>query len=155
MPKVDLTNYTGREHAYIKHYLLAEYLSRWGYKTGSKWDPLVFIDGFAGPWESNDEEFNDTSFGIGLRALSETITGLSKINRTVRGICIFVEKKPQSFFKLHGFAKKHSTESVRAIALKGRFVDKIKVIDDYIATIGPSNLSFLIKKVGLRLRCMH
>ena len=45
MSKLDLTNYRGREHAYIKHYLLAKYLPRLWYKTGSKWDPLVFIDG--------------------------------------------------------------------------------------------------------------
>jgi hypothetical protein len=43
MPKVDLSNYEGREQAYVKHYLLGKYLSRWGYKTGSKWDPLVFV----------------------------------------------------------------------------------------------------------------
>jgi hypothetical protein len=54
MPKVDLSNYEGREQAYVKHYLLEKYLSRWGYKTGSKWDPLVFVDGFAGPWGSKD-----------------------------------------------------------------------------------------------------
>lgn len=94
MPKVDLINYPGREHAYIKHYLLAEYLSRWGYKIGSKWDPLVFIDGFAGPWGSQEAEFADTSFGIALRALNEAVNGLSKVNRKVRGVCVFVEKKP-------------------------------------------------------------
>jgi three-Cys-motif partner protein len=156
MPKVDLTNYTGREHAYIKHYLLAEYLSQWGYKIGSKWDPLVFIDGFAGPWGSTDQEFNDTSFGIALRALNESVSGLRKINRTVSGICIFVEKKPQPFLKLQGFAQKHSTNSVRALALKGRFVDKIKVIDDYIATVGstPFKLVFLDQK-GWAAAPMH
>ena len=156
MPKVDLTNYAGREHAYVKHYLLAEYLSRWAYKIGSKWDPLVFIDGFAGPWGSKDEEFKDTSFGIALSALNETVEGLSKVHRTVRGICIFVEKKPQPFLKLQGFAQRHSTNSVRAVALKGRFVDKIKVIDDYIATVGstPFKLVFLDQK-GWAAAPMH
>ena len=75
MPKINLSNYEGREQAYVKHYLL-KYLSRWGYKTGSKWDPLVFIDGFAGPWGAKDEEFEDASFGIGIRALNEAIDGL-------------------------------------------------------------------------------
>jgi len=150
MPKLDLTNYTGhgREHAYIKHYLLAKYLSRWGYKIGSKWDPLVFIDGFAGPWGSNDEEFNDASFGIAIRALGEAIDGLSKINRNVRGVCVFVEKEPQPFAKLAEFARTHSTETVRAVALQGRFVDTIPAIDKYLAQIGstPFKLVFLDQK---------
>jgi len=148
MAKVDLTNYAGREHAYIKHYLLAEYLSRWGYKIGSKWDPLVFIDGFAGPWGSKDEEFTDASFGIAIRALKEAVTGLSTINRTVRGVCIFVEKQPHAFAKLDAFAKRKSTDEVRALALKGRFVDKIKEIDKYIRAAGPApfKLVFLDQK---------
>jgi len=148
MPKVDFTNYRGREHAYIKHYLLAEYLPRWVYKTGSKWDPLVFIDGFAGPWGSKDEEFTDASFGIAIRALNEAIHGLSRVNRNVRGLCIFVEKEPQPFAKLDEFAKKHSSDLVRAVALKGRFVDTIQEIEKCIATAGhnPFKLVFLDQK---------
>ncbi len=148
MPKVDLTNYRGREQAYIKHYLLAEYLTRWVYKTSSKWNPLVFIDGFAGPWASRDREFGDTSFGIALKSLNEAVAGLSKVNRTTRCVCVFVEKKPQSFVQLESFTKSHSTDSVRAIALKGRFVDKIRLIDEYIATVGtnPFKLVFLDQK---------
>ena len=149
MPNLDLTNYRGgREHAFIKHYLLAKYLSRWGYKIGSKWDPLVFIDGFAGPWGAKDEDFTDASFGIAVRALNEAIEGLSKINRIVHGVCIFVEKEPQPFIKIDAFAKKQSTEAVRAIAFEGRFVDKIQVIDEYISTVGnnPFKLVFLDQK---------
>ena len=148
MPKLDLTNYRGREHAYIKHYLLAEYLSRWGYKIGSKWDPLVFIDGFAGPWGSTDKNFTDASFGIALRSLNDAVAGLSSINRIIHGACIFVEKEPQPFAKLDAFAKKYSTDSVRAVALNGRFIDKIQVIEEYIAALGatPFKLVFLDQK---------
>ena len=148
MPRIDPANYRGREHAYVKHYLLEKYLSRWGYKIGSKWDTLVFIDGFAGPWGSNDKEFNDASFGIAIKALREAVEGLSKINRSVRGVCVFVEKDPQPFAKLDEFAKKQSTETVRAVALHGRFADKIQAIDDYIGTVGntPFKLVFLDQK---------
>ena len=148
MSKLDLTNYRGREHAYIKHYLLAKYLPRLWYKTGSKWDPLVFIDGFAGPWDSKDEEFTDASFGIAIRALNEAIAGLAKINRNVRGVCVFVEKEPQPFAKLDAFAKKYSTELVRAVAFQGRFIEKIPEIDQYISSVGntPFKLVFLDQK---------
>jgi len=45
MPRVDLTNYIGREQAYIKHCLLEEYLPEWAYKVGRVWDELVYVDG--------------------------------------------------------------------------------------------------------------
>lgn len=144
MPKVELSNYEGREQAYIKHYLLEKYLSRWGYKTGSKWDPLVFIDGFAGPWGTKDEEFADASFGIGIRALNEAIDGLlQKRNIAVRGLCVFVENKPKPFAKLDEFAKKHSTDRVRAVALKGRFIEHIKTIDDEVSAVGANPFKFV------------
>jgi three-Cys-motif partner protein len=101
MPKVDLSNYEGREQAYVKHRLLEEYLSRWAYKIGSSWDPLVFVDGFAGPWGAKDQEFADASFGIAIKALNEAVEGLfRKLHRTVRGVCVFVEKEPKPFAKL-------------------------------------------------------
>ena len=148
MPKVDLTNYLGREHAYVKHYLLAEYLPRWAFKTGTKWDPLVFVDGFAGPWKSKDIEFADASFGIALRELNKAVAGLAKVNRKVRGVCVFVEKDPKPFAKLNAFAQSHSTESVRAVAFEGRFTDKIENINKYVATVGskPFKLVFLDQK---------
>lgn len=145
MPKVDLANYEGgREQAYVKHYLLEKYLSRWGYKIGSKWDPLVFIDGFAGPWGSKDEKFADASFGIGIRVLDEAIEGLWKLRqRSVRGVCVFVEKAPKPFAKLDEFAKAYSTDRVRAKAFRGRFVDNIEAIDDYVASVGANPFKFV------------
>ena len=114
MPKVDLSNYLGREQAYVKHHLLRKYLSRWGFKIRSKWDTLVFVDGFAGPWGAKDNEFADASFGIGINALRESIEGLTeKRRRSIRGACIFVEKKPHAFAKLKAFADSHSTSFAR------------------------------------------
>ena len=112
MPKIGLANYKGREQAYVKHYLLEKYLSRWGYKIGSKWNPLVFVDGFAGPWGAKDEGFADASFGIAIRALNDAVDGLlEKRQITVRGLCVFVEKKPKPFARLDEFAKRNSTDS--------------------------------------------
>src|SRR5258705_4186482 len=145
MPKIDLTNYEGgREQAYVKHYLLKKYLSRWGYKTGSRWDTLVFVDGFAGPWGAKDEEFADASFGIAINALNGAIDGLFKERqRLIRGACIFVEKEPKPFAKLNAFAKSHSTDRVRAVALKGRFSENIPAIDNYVATLGANPFRFV------------
>jgi three-Cys-motif partner protein len=144
MPKLDLSNYDGREQAYVKHYLLEKYLSRWGYKIGSIWNPLVFIDGFAGPWGAKDKEFADASFGIGLRALNEAVDGLfQQRGITIRGLCVFVENKPKPFARLEEFAKKHSTDRVRAVALKGRFIDHTKRIDEEVAAVGANPFKFV------------
>lgn len=50
--------------------------------------------------------------------------------------------------KLEEFTRNNSTDIVRAVALKGRFVDKIQLIEDYIATVGttPFKLVFLDQK---------
>lgn len=144
MARPDLSHYTGREHAYIKHYLLEKYLSRWAYKIGSTWDTLVFIDGFAGPWGAKDSEFADASFGIAVRALNDAVAGLlSKRQRTVRGVCIFVENKPKPFGRLDDFARTHSTESVRAMALKGRFTENIQKIDEEVGRAGSNPFKFV------------
>lgn len=145
MPRVDLANYVGgREQAYVKHCLLEKYLSRWAYKAGSVWDLLVFVDGFAGPWGSKDNQFADASFGIGVRVLQEAIEGLQRIgNRTVRGACIFVEKNQTAFLKLNAFAQSHSTSEVSAIALHGRFSENIQAINKHVATIGTNPFKFV------------
>jgi three-Cys-motif partner protein len=144
MPKVDLSNYEGREQAYVKHFLLENYLSKWSYIIGSSWDSLVFIDGFAGPWGAKDEKFADASFSIAVRALNEAIAGLLKSRkRVVRGLCVFVEKKPDAFKKLDAFAKARSTDQVGAVALKGRFIQNIPVIDNHVAEVGVNPFKFV------------
>ena len=66
----------------------------------------------------------------------------------MRGVCVFVEKEPQPFAKLDAFAKKYSTELVRAVAFQGRFIEKIPEIDQYISSVGntPFKLVFLDQK---------
>lgn len=104
----------------------------------------VFIDGFAGPWGAKDEEFADASFGIAIKALNDAVDGLLKVRqRSVRGVCVFVEKAPKPFAKLDAFAKNHSTDRVRAKALKGRFVENIQAIDEYVAAAGANPFKFV------------
>ena len=144
MPKVNLTHYQGREQAFVKHYLLKKYLSKWGIKIGSKWDTLVFVDGFAGPWGAKDIEFSDASFGIALKALTEAVSVLDQqLGRSVHGTCVFVEKKPTAFARLNAFAKSHSTQSVSAIALRGRFSKNIPAINHYVSTVGNNPFKFV------------
>src|SRR5437660_6421659 len=77
MPKPDFTKYPEwKSAAYIKHCLLQEYLPSWAYKVGHAWDSLVYVDGFAGPWETNDPGYADTSFAVAIDSLQESKVGL-------------------------------------------------------------------------------
>lgn len=66
---VALEDYAGREQAYVKHTFLERYLEALAHKTASHYDHIVYVDGFAGPWQSGNHNFQDTSFGIALNAL--------------------------------------------------------------------------------------
>ena len=72
-------SYEGREQSYLKHRVLEEYLISWAFKLGSKATRLWYIDSFAGPWGSGDEDLADTSVAIGTKAL-ETVRDASRRN---------------------------------------------------------------------------
>jgi len=47
--------YAGREQTYIKHLFLSEYLRPEAFKIMRGRDTILnFVDGFAGPWETQD-----------------------------------------------------------------------------------------------------
>src|SRR4029077_7002083 len=80
---VSLSDYAGREQSYVKHVFLERYLETLVHKTASAYPHIVFVDGFAGPWQSANEKFEDTSFGIALNALRRA-KGSWKEKRDVR-----------------------------------------------------------------------
>lgn len=96
----DESYYEGREQTYIKHYFLEKYLEKVAYKIGSFTDKFAFVDGFSGPWQSSNEEFDDTSFMIAIRKLREVKVGLEKIGRNFDIKCVFVEKDPVAYESL-------------------------------------------------------
>ena len=63
---MDLSNYIGREQSYVKHVVLDTYLERFAHIIGSWKDSITYIDGFSGPWNSQTQDFSDSSFGIAL-----------------------------------------------------------------------------------------
>jgi three-Cys-motif partner protein len=143
MPRGDPGDYAGREQERVKHFLLENYLTGWGYRIGSAWDALVYIDGFAGPWGSRDPEFADSSFGTAFRTLSQTVERLRGKGKNVQGLCVFVEKKHSAFGRLQSFAQSISKPDCPAIALEGRFIDHISGIDKRIASCGQKPFKFV------------
>lgn len=65
----DKSVYEGREQAFVKHYLLETYLERLFHITAKRFDQIVYVDGYSGPWQSQGQSLEDTSFGIALSAL--------------------------------------------------------------------------------------
>lgn len=90
MPSIE--RYRGREQAYVKHYFLASYLERLVHKVASRYDQIVYIDGFSGPWQSESEEYDDTSLGIALRALRSAKASWGAQGRDVAMKAVLVEK---------------------------------------------------------------
>ena len=67
---LDPQHYESRPQAFVKHTFLQQYLPALANKLANSRNRLVYIDGFAGPWQSSDEQqYSDTSFGIALDAM--------------------------------------------------------------------------------------
>lgn len=129
--------------------MLEKYLPDWAYKVGTKWDSLVYIDGFAGPWETKRPDYADSSFGVAIESLRRCQEGL----RTSRGRslpieAILVEQDPTAFQHLEQFAeeKRHTDFGVHPLC--GDFVDKIPEISAIVRkhTSHPFRFVFLDPK---------
>src|ERR1043166_6052995 len=81
---VSLEDYNGREQSYVKHVFLESYLERLAHKTASVYRHIVYVDGYAGPWQSANERFEDTSFGIALNALRRAKASWKNNGRDIR-----------------------------------------------------------------------
>src|SRR5450631_555050 len=97
---VSLEDYVGREQSYVKHIFLEEYLERLFHKTASIFLHIVYVDGFAGPWQSASERFEDTSFGIALNALRRAKEAWKRNGRDVQMTALLVERDTTAYARL-------------------------------------------------------
>jgi three-Cys-motif partner protein len=97
---LSLEDYVGREQSYVKHVFLERYLEALVHKTASAYPHIVYVDGFAGPWQSANEKFEDTSFGIALGALRRAKESWKKNGRDVRMSAFLVERDPGAYARL-------------------------------------------------------
>jgi three-Cys-motif partner protein len=97
---VALSDYAGREQSYVKHVFLERYLERLAHKIASVYPHVVFVDGFAGPWQSANEKLEDTSFGIALSALRRAKASWKARHREVKMFTFLVERDGEAYKKL-------------------------------------------------------
>jgi three-Cys-motif partner protein len=110
---VALSDYEGREQSYVKHVFLERYLETLVHKTASKYLHIVYVEGFAGPWQSANEDFKDTSFGIALDALRSAKASWKKSARNVQMSAFLVERDPTAYNKLAGVVTRYPDINVK------------------------------------------
>lgn len=144
MAAPDLALYAKREQAYVKHYLLHKYLVDWGYKVGSRWDGLVYVDGFAGPWGLKDPKCADSSFGIATDTLRDVAAGLNERGRRLATRAILVEKSAPAFTELDAFASARRSAGDDVHALRGEFASNIPAIRELIRNTSANPFKFFL-----------
>lgn len=127
--------YSGREQTYLKHFFLERYLERVAYNIGSGGD-FVYVDGFSGPWRSQDEAFEDTSFMVAINKLRTVRAALAARGQRPAIRCLFVEKDPKAFAELT-----RATEGVKDI--------EVRVVNDKFEAALPEIVDFVGRSFAL------
>lgn len=136
---VSLSDYVGREQSYVKHVFLERYLERLVHKTASIYPHIVYVDGFAGPWQSANEKFEDTSFGIALNALRRAKASWKERNRDVKMSAFLVERDAEAYKHLRQVPTKYPD-----VAIKTYAVDFLVVLPDILNDIPKDAFAFLL-----------
>jgi three-Cys-motif partner protein len=144
---VALSDYVGREQSYVKHVFLEGYLDRLVHKTASAYPHIVYVDGFAGPWQSANERFEDTSFGIALNALRRAKASWRERHRDVKMSAFLVERGADAYSHLARVAARYPD-----VMVKTHPVDFLTVLPHILNEIPKDAFAFfLIDPKGWRI----
>lgn len=137
-------SYQGREQALVKHALLTSYLEKLvliigmsAKRTGRT--EICFVDCFAGPWCSPDDDLESTSISLSLKTLAACKEKLATlgVDATIRAL--YVEKDKGAFDRLSTFLNSKAPPSIHQACMQGDFVD---LRSDILAWCGPSAFTF-------------
>ena len=129
------SEYVGREQTWLKHRVLHLYLEGWAHKLASfarhRSVRLWYVDCFSGPWKAQDQDLQDTSISIGLRALESASRTWAAAQFPIELGAIFVERNPKAFAALEEFLARASGD-VRTFPLLGSFGERLSDIQNKI-----------------------
>jgi three-Cys-motif partner protein len=144
---VSLADYVDRGQAYVKHVLLESYLERLVHKVASGYDHVAYVDGFAGPWQSANERFEDTSFGIALNALRSAKATWKQYGRDVKMSAFLVERDKTAHSRLAQVPPQYSDVTIKTLC-----ADFLSVVPMILGEIPPNAFAFfLIDPKGWRV----
>lgn len=129
-------DYAGREQAWVKHWMLEQYLATLIMKVGSVWSSFIYIDAFAGPWKSQADDLSDTSFARALQVMRDCQAKHAAAGRDLPMRAIFCEKSPKRAARLSAYAMENDSPKLRIETHKGDFTEKV---DAVAAGIGPQD----------------
>jgi three-Cys-motif partner protein len=129
-------DYIGKEHTFLKHLILKEYLEGWSHKMASisKYVGkicLFYVDCFSGPWKSSNEQHSDTSIYIALHALNEAQKLWIKSGYNIETNAIFIEKNKKSFDELESLVTKEK-QNVKVFTFWGEFGNYVQHIQSIV-----------------------
>jgi three-Cys-motif partner protein len=128
---LDPDEYSGREQTYVKHYVLKTYIERVAYKFSSFEEQFIYVDGFSGPWKSENENYDDTSFKIAIDQLRDVKRGVKeRWSKDVHFRCLFIEKTKRAFGDLE--VAVGSIEDVEIKLINGSFKDSVEDICNFV-----------------------
>lgn len=136
--------YEGREPALIKHTLLASYLETLvvtiglGAK-GEARPEICYVDCFAGPWGSDDENLDGTSIALSLKTLAGCKEKLVSLGVNARMRALFIEKDKAAFQRLSNFLAGSAPKEVECECMPGDFVD---LRSDILKWCGSTSFTF-------------
>jgi three-Cys-motif partner protein len=132
--------YVGRGQTFAKHVLLKQYLAQLAFKvlqSGSPPSDFLYLDAFSGPWQAQSENFEDTSFAIVLRLLTDVRETLASKGSYPRMRAIFVEKDKAAYDRLCQETGKFPR--INVTTFNGHFED---VVDQIVATLNRETFLF-------------
>jgi three-Cys-motif partner protein len=137
--------YVNREQAFVKHFVLKNYLQRLAMKVGNfaPGTTVNYTDGFSGPWDAVSPDASDSSPYIAaaelLKAQSILRGQLKPVDFQVR--CMFVEKDANAYERLKTL--KQSFTTIEVHTFHGEFE---QFIDDAVrfAATGPNPFGFTL-----------
>ncbi|AVS63312.1 hypothetical protein C8241_17955 [Paracidovorax avenae] len=120
--------YEGREQALVKHALLKSYLEKLVLIIGMgakkfRHTEICFVDCFAGPWGTMNDDLEGTSISLSLKTLAACKETLARLGVNVTMRALYIEKDKSAFERLSVFLSSKAPPTVVQACLHGDFVD--------------------------------
>lgn len=123
--------YEGREQSLVKHRILQRYLLRFSLIIGRFRPSITYVDCFAGPWKSNSESLEDTSFAIAISQLRAAKTRLAEDGIDLNLRAFFIERNREAYRQLESFAA-----TIDDVEIETRNAELEDSVDDICRFVG-------------------